>query len=138
MDKLRDALSKVPKGLFSLLTIAAILWLTLAPKPLGENPPPLFPGADKIAHGLMFGGLTAMMLLDWQRIHQWDRVTIGMSTLYATAVAIFGVFIECVQNMMGMGRGFEWWDIVADTVGAFVVALVWIPLQKIWLQNYGS
>ena len=138
MDKLRDALSKVPKGLFSLLTIAAILWLTLAPKPLGENPPPLFPGADKIAHGLMFGGLTAMMLLDWQRIHQWDRVTIGMSTLYATAVAIFGVFIECVQNMMGMGRGFEWWDIVADTVGAFVVALVWIPLQKFWLQNYGS
>lgn len=131
-------LSKLPPAIFTILTVAAILWLTLAPKPLGDNPPELFPGADKIVHGIMFGGLTAMMILDWQRIHQWQPATWGMVTLYATAVSFFGVFIECAQNMMDQGRGFEWWDICADTLGAFVVAVVWIPLQKFWLPNIKS
>lgn len=131
---MREALSKMPPAVFSVVTVLAILWLTLAPKPLGENPPPLFPGADKLAHGVMFGGLTAMMLLDWQRIHRWQRTRWGMVTLYATAVSFFGVFIECAQNLMNQGRGFEWMDIVADTAGAFLVAVVWMPLQKFWVK----
>lgn len=135
MDKLRKWLSKLPPAIFSIITTIAILWLTLAPKPLGENPPPLFPGADKLAHGFMFGGLTAMMLLDWQRIHRWQSVSWGMTTIYATAVSFFGIFIECAQNMMQQGRGFEWWDIVADTVGAFTIAIIWIPIQKFWLPK---
>lgn len=100
---------------------------------MGDNAPQLFQGADKVVHALMFGFLTAMMLLDWQRIHNWARATWGMVTLYATAVSIIGITIECAQQMMGLGRGFDWWDIVADTVGAFLVAALWMLLQKFWL-----
>ena len=133
MERIRRSLSKLPIAVFTVVTVALILWLTLAPKPLGEEPPQLFPGADKVVHGLMFGFLTAMMLLDWQRIHSWSKVTWGMSTLYATAVSFFGIFIECAQNMMGMGRSFDWWDIAADTIGAFLVAVLWMLMQKFWL-----
>lgn len=133
MEKFRQILSKLPAAIFSVFTVILILWLTLAPKPLGDDPPQLFPGADKIVHAIMFGFLTAMMLLDWQRIHGWERATWGMSTLYATAVSFFGIFIECAQSFMGLGRGFDWWDILADAIGAFLIAVLWIPLQKFWL-----
>ncbi|MCH5227137.1 MAG: VanZ family protein [Muribaculaceae bacterium] len=133
-ERLPGVLSKLPPALFTIITGVVILWLTLAPKPLGEHPPQLFPGADKLAHGLMFGGLTAMMLFDWQRVHQWERASWGMATLYATAVTFFGIFIECAQNLMQQGRGFEWGDILADTIGAFTFAILWMLLQKYWLR----
>lgn len=133
MERIRQNLTKWPPALFTIITTGVILWLTLAPKPLGEEPPQLFPGADKVVHGIMFGFLTAMMLLDWQRVHGWSRASWGMATIYATAVSFFGIFIECAQNLMALGRGFDWWDIVADTAGSFLVAILWIPLQKFWL-----
>lgn len=133
MERIRERLSKLPSAIFTIITGMLILWLTLAPKPLGDEPPQLFQGADKIVHGLMFGFLTAMMLLDWQRVHCWLKVSFGMATLYATAVSFFGIFIECAQSMMDLGRSFDWWDIVADVAGAFLIALLWLPLQKFWL-----
>lgn len=126
-------MTKLPAAVFTVVTGGVILWLTLAPKPLGDDPPKLFPGADKVVHAMMFGFLEAMMLLDWQRIHNWQKATWAMATLYATAVSFFGIFIECAQSYMGLGRGFEVGDIIADTVGPFLIASIWIPLQKYWL-----
>ena len=135
MEKLRQRLSMLPPALFTVITVIAILWLTLFPKPLGDEPPRLFPGADKIVHGLMFGFLTVMMLLDWQRRHRWTKVTWGLATLYATSNSIFGLATECAQSMMGIGREFEWADTLADTVGCFVFAVLWMFTQKNWLRN---
>ena len=133
MKELRQRLSKFPRSIFTVITVVVILWLTLAPKPLGDDPPALFPGADKLAHALMFGFLTAMMLFDRQRTHDWKRTGWKIATLYAITVSCFGILIECAQYLMGLGRGFELWDIVADTAGAFLVAIIWIPMQKYWL-----
>lgn len=134
MERIRKSLSKWPPAILSAITVLIILWLTLAPKPLGDDPPQLFPGADKIVHALMFGFLTAMMLLDWQRINNWKKVSWGMSILYGVAVSFFGIFIECAQNLMGLGRGFDWWDILADVTGAFLVAIIWMLSQHFWIN----
>lgn len=118
-----------------MLTTLAILWLTLAPKPLGENPPELFPGADKLVHAIMFGGLASMMLLDIQRKNRWRPVTGSRVWICALISSIFGALIEVAQAGMGMGRGFEFTDIIADTIGAFFFVAMYIFLQKIWAET---
>ncbi len=71
---LRKQTSKLPPWILSILTVALILWLTLAPDPLGDDSPRLFPGADKVAHAIMFGFLTVVQLLDRQRRQEWKRL----------------------------------------------------------------
>ena len=133
MELVRRVLTKLPAWIFSVVTVMAILWLTLAPQPLGEEPPPLFPGADKIAHGIMFGGLTVMFLLDWQRKHGWHRVVISRIFFFGGVSAIFGVLIEYAQAGMGLGRSLEYEDMIADAAGAFLCALLWMFFQGIWI-----
>ena len=135
MDRWKPVLTRFPAWTFTFLTLAAILWLTLAPKPLGEEPPPLFEGADKIVHGIMFGGLTSMMLLDWQRKHGWTPTGWVRAMICSSLSSIVGIIIEMAQSSMGLGREFELGDIVSDTVGAFIFGVGYIFLQKIWCQT---
>ena len=74
MEKLRAALSRLPQWVFTAATTLLILWLTLAPDPLGDDAPTLFPGADKIVHAIMFGFLTTMILLDTERKRGWIQL----------------------------------------------------------------
>ena len=129
----RKFLSGLPQFLFTGIVVIAILWLTLAPRPLGENPPPLFPGADKLAHAIMFGGLASMILLDWQRSHRWKKVSTVFAIFAAILSSLFGISIEYIQAAMHLGRGFEYTDMLADTIGAFLAAILWIVFQKFWL-----
>lgn len=132
-DRLRYVLTVLPAFFFSILTVLAILWLTLAPKPLGEKPPHLFPGADKIAHAIMFGGLSITILFDWQRKHKWKRIRCIPAMIAGSFSAVFGILIEYAQKWMGLGRGFEVGDVIADTCGAFIFAIFYVSLQIFWV-----
>lgn len=134
---LKGFLEGFPNGMLSAITLIAILWLTLAPKPLGDETPDLFPGADKVVHGIMFGFLTAMFLLDWQRRHDWLPVKRQRAFFSGIVSAVIGVLIEFAQLLMGLGRGFEYSDIAADTIGAGVVAIAWLPAQRLWSASGG-
>ena len=136
MERVRKALAYLPGWLFSFIILIAILWLTLAPKPLGEKPPPFFPGADKIAHGIMFGGFVVVMLLDWQRKHHWRPVKLPGVLLCAAISSLLGVIVEFAQSYMNLGRSFEFDDMIADTAGAFLFAFGYLVFQKSWLPTY--
>ena len=133
--KFKRLLAVFPPWLFTGVTLLCILWLTLAPKPLGEEPPGLFPGADKVAHAIMFGGFSCMMMLDWQRKNRWERATPLMAIVCGILSSMWGIAIEFAQDAMGLGRGFEYGDILADVAGAFFFALVYIFLQNLWSQT---
>ncbi|MCH5229368.1 MAG: VanZ family protein [Muribaculaceae bacterium] len=135
MERIRRSLSMLPPWIFTAIVTIAILWLTLAPKPLGDNPPPLFPGADKLAHSLMFGGLAIVILIDQQRRKNWKPEVLLQIFIAGLISAFFGIMIEFVQAWMGLGRGFEYGDIVADTTGAFFFAFLFFILQKSWLPD---
>lgn len=134
----RKKLSRLPGWLFSGITLLIILWLTLAPKPFGEESPSLFPGADKLAHALMFGYFTAMMLCDWQRKHRWKKLNLKFTLTVGLISSIIGIVIEIAQLEMGLGRGFEYADIIADTVGSAIVAVAWVPAQNYWVADSDS
>lgn len=127
MKELKRHLSRLPAWLLTIVTVALILWLTLAPDPLpDEEPLHLFPGADKVVHGLMFGFLTFTALVDWSRGRDYRRVGWKVCLLTAALVTCFGIAIEFAQRGMALGRGFEILDMVADGTGAFTVAAIWI------------
>lgn len=130
MERFRRLLGWFPAWLFSLITACVILWLTLAPKPLGDNPPELFPGADKIAHGLMFGFLSLMISLDYERKHRWKPISIWLLLLIGTLCLSFGALIEVLQLSMGLGRSFEWEDIIADLTGIVICLSMWCLIEN--------
>lgn len=130
--------SSIPRWLPTIITVMVILWLTLSPDPLGKNSPRLFPGADKVAHALMFGGLTVMILFDHTRRDHWRPVTVKYATIAAAASTILGCLVEFAQLIMDLGRGFEYTDMVADLVGADICAVGWILLINPFLSRLDS
>lgn len=130
MDRFRTLMGKVPAGVLSGITVAAILWLTLAPHPTGDVEIPLFPGADKVVHALMFGFLAFIVLLETMKHRKWTPLPLPEIGVIAFLCAGFGIGIEFAQRAMGLGRSFEILDILADSAGAFAAAGIWAVLQN--------
>ena len=131
MNEFRKIMGKVPTGLLSGLTIALILWLTLAPHPTGDLDLPLFPGADKVVHAVMFGFLAFVVLLETMKHRHWTVLSLPLVGLIALLCALFGIGIEVAQRLMGLGRSFEVLDILADTGGAVAAGGVWAMFQPL-------
>ncbi len=121
MRWIANTVGRLPAYTNTLMVLALILYLTLVPQPLPEETPPLFPGADKVVHALMFWALaTAWMFDTYRRGHKLS----GRSKLIILATSIvLGGAIEVAQYLMAMGRGAEWADLLADCIGA--VAAYW-------------
>ncbi len=125
-------LREIPAYQPTLAVIVLILYLTLLPQPFGEEEIPLFPGADKIAHFMMFGGLTGTFIFDRWR---WDRpLNMRGALMTALCCAAFGALVEWLQSAMQLGRtGNDIYDALANTAGAFMAvpicrALHWIDV----------
>lgn len=125
-ERLHEFMRKVPHWLCSVLCLAVILYLTLVPDPLGEEELPLFPGADKMFHGLMFFGLTLCMLFDCMRTRGWRKLSLPIISLISLIGMGAGIGIEYIQEAMGIGRTKEFWDMVADAFGAIAAGTLWI------------
>lgn len=125
-EKLHAWMKRVPRWLFTVVCLLVILYLTLMPDPLGDEELPLFPGADKIVHGLMFFGLTICMLFDEMRARGWKVLSLPVISLISLIGMGVGIGIEYLQEAMDLGRGKEFWDMVADAFGAISAGALWI------------
>ena len=116
-------LRAIPKWVCTSITVALILWLTLAPHPTGNLKATLFPGIDKIVHAIMFGWLTLMLCLD---IHKSSGGKLKYNQIFwaATISSGFGVAIEYLQLISEWGRSFEISDMIADIAGAAFCATI--------------
>ena len=109
--------------MLSVLCLSVILWLTLFPDPLGDTDIPLFPGADKLAHGLMFFGLTLCMLVDLKRKRGWKELQLPQISIVTLIGMLIGIGIEFLQPLVG--RSFEFLDMGADAFGAVLAGTLW-------------
>lgn len=128
MEKIKDFLTRLPAWSLTAVCLAAILWLTLASKPLGDNDIQLFPGADKVAHAIMFGGFTLCIAADWSRRRGWRRVLPKVAAAAVAASFLLGALTEFLQQSMHSGRSGDSLDLLADTVGSLIVAITAIFL----------
>ncbi len=93
------------------LMVLTVLVLSLMPKP----PQPMhFVGADKVEHVLAY-----FIMMGWfAQLYHATRERV----LVATGLIALGIVIEILQPMLGP-RYFEWWDMLADSIG---VLLAWL------------
>lgn len=118
----------LPAWTLTALCLAAIAWLTLASKPLGDTELPLFPHADKLAHAIMFGGLAFCIMLDSLRLGRRCRVSTAVWA--AVASALVGLLTEVAQQAMDAGRSGDPYDLLADTAGAVATAAAFYRLAQ--------
>lgn len=126
MGKVKKRLKKFPSWTLTIVTLAAILWLTLSPRPLGEVEVRFFPGEDKVVHAIMFGFLVIMILIDRRRKNSSIREEERFAWFTFAGVSILGVVIEFLQEAMDMGRSLDVYDMAADAAGALLATLAWI------------
>ena len=131
MEKIKAFLDKLPPWTLSVICFLAICWLTLAPHPLPDNDIPLFPGADKIAHGIMFGGFTLCIIIDGMRRKGWPTFPENIWILFYSPdiPCAVGIITEILQGEMHAGRSLELWDMVADINGSFLVAAIFVIIE---------
>lgn len=120
-----------------MLTLGVVLWLTLAPDPVPTEDFPLFPGADKLVHAIMMGGLAGAVMFDYERdgVKRTRRLTSRAVLTIAFCVALFCAADEWVQGVMGLGRSPDVFDLLADWTGIIVAALVAPPLLRRILRH---
>lgn len=125
---MKRILTLLPPWILTVAVSAAILYLTLVPRPVPEDMSFNFPGIDKAVHGIMFAALAGAIVTDSLRRsgHASKRGTRTALTAALISTAAGGL-IELAQRWMGLGRGCETLDFVADAIGACLGG--WIGLK---------
>ncbi|CAL1521412.1 VanZ family protein [Chitinophaga sp. MM2321] len=88
---------------------------------------------DKIVHFGMFGGIVLFLSLGvyWQKKHI-AAVTLFLFVLVA---ASYGLAIEFIQKYWAVGRSFDMYDVLADTLGAIAGVIVFKIVLRLFFRN---
>lgn len=123
-------LDKIPRFLTSAVVTAGVLYLTLAPRPFGSVRIPLFEGADKVVHFMMFFAMAFAYHFDFRRGKKPVDEARLMGWIFVSLSA-FGGLIELAQWKMRMGRSGGWYDLLADIAGTvYGIILAWLISAK--------
>lgn len=117
--RLLNPLKRLPRWLLTVLTVSAVLYLTLFPRPLPDTDFQFWEHTDKIVHALMMLGVYVALALDLRR-----PLTPRLRWLLFAAVAAFGAAIELAQQAMDLGRTGSAADLIADLIGALLPTLL--------------
>ena len=123
-------MDRIPRFLTSAVVTAGVLYLTLAPRPFGSVRIPLFEGADKVVHFMMFFAMAFAYHFDFRRGKKPVDEARLMGWIFVSLSA-FGGLIELAQWKMRMGRSGDWYDLLADIAGAvYGIILAWLISSK--------
>lgn len=123
-------LDRISRFLTSAVVTAGVLYLTLAPRPFGSVRIPLFEGADKVVHFMMFLAMAFAYHFDFRRGKKPVDEARLMGWIFVSLSA-FGGLIELAQWKMRMGRSGDWYDLLADIAGAvYGIILAWLISAK--------
>ena len=132
VKRIINILYQIPRWVLTVFMVALVSFLTLDSDPLCGATIVLFPGADKVVHGLMFFAIGFSLHFD---VFRTGKRMFFISLINIIAVALFGGIIELLQGAMACGRSADFYDFIADTIGAAfgVAAAIWY----LSISNYG-
>jgi VanZ family protein len=117
------SLSQWKRVVISLTYLSVVAFLELMPERL--VPDFQFPWEDKIVHACMYLGLTILLCWTFHSEHNRDRIIM----IFLIAIS-FGVLMEIFQFEMGLGRSFEWFDILSNILGALFGAALFLFISR--------
>lgn len=103
----------------SLVVLIAIFYLSFF-KP-SSTPQIEIPNLDKLAHFCMYFGLSMMVWLDLFRYKKVQPI-LGWTLGFILPVMISGI-IEILQSTLTTYRGGDWFDFLANSIGALSASL---------------
>lgn len=121
---MKKIILRIPKFVLTVISVLVILYLTLFPDPAPHIRIPLFVGADKVIHAIMFAFFAGALVVDFYRVNYFGK---NISRLYAFCLVVsfvFGGLVEILQAEMGLGRSGDIYDLIADVIGAAIGMIV--------------
>lgn len=131
---MKTFLKYIPTGLLSLAVTLLVAYFSLSSDPLGSDLP-LFPGADKVAHFLMYFFTTLVYLYDYTRKKFPHHTKANKELLIMVIAMVLGLLMECCQLSLTVDRAFEVEDIVANCSGAAAAFITGHFLLIKWYRN---
>ena len=128
---MRKLIKAIPAGIPTVLVVALIAYLSLAPNPFDINKLPLFPGADKLEHIVMYFGATTIFLLDYAKKRLPHHTKTNLELAITAGAMVFGFVMEIMQLIMRMGRSYDMLDVVSNCLGAAIAYVV----MRYWLMH---
>ena len=101
-----------------LLWAAALVYLSLAPN---VTVPSAAFGWDKLNHAAAYAVLAGLLILTL--LARQAASTRLLAGAWAACFA-YGLLLEGLQELMGLGRTFEWGDLLANGLGALATCVV--------------
>ncbi|MBC9931341.1 VanZ family protein [Chitinophaga qingshengii] len=88
---------------------------------------------DKIVHFGLFGGIVLFLSLGvyW---HQ-KKISSGILFLFVVLAAFYGFVIELIQKYWAIGRSFDMYDVLADTLGAIAGVFVFKLVRYLFFKK---
>ena len=117
----------------SALTLCVVLYATLWPDPVGAPEVAFFPGADKLIHAIMMGGLVSAVLFDYRR--SGKKLSRSFIIRCVVCGIIFSAMDEVAQQSMNLGRSLEFLDFLADTGGIILASVLAPPVINSIFRN---
>jgi len=106
-----------------LLWILVVIYLSLSPFDPDTIEP--FPHADKLGHFVMYSIMSFLCLNSFTHKRKFKYVIALLLSIS------FGIMIECCQEALNGGRHFDYFDIIANIIGAFSGALLFFYKEKL-------
>jgi len=112
---------KQPVRILSVvLYVLGIMALSLLP-PQDLPKIPLFPGADKVIHFMMYFVFSILFCWALRTERHYSRL------FFIVVLTIgWGMLMEFIQLSMHMGRSFSWYDISANSLGVLVGIIIYV------------
>lgn len=87
------------------------------------------PHIDKIVHFLFY--TTSSFLWSWALLNKTSKHYQLNLVLIVVGLIAFGLAIECLQDVLPTKRSFEWYDVLANTMGVLFGTSIYLLYEKL-------
>lgn len=125
-----NCLKSYPLTLLTALVVVALSLLPIGGPELTKD----VPFADKWTHLVMYGGLTSVLWLEYWRRHvrlSWPRV---VAWVIVAPIVMSGT-LELMQAYCTTYRSGEWMDLLANSTGVGLGALLGLSVLRHWRRH---
>ena len=101
LKKVENLLLGLPAWVLSAVTVSAVMYLTLVPRPLPDMGVSFWEHTDKVVHAIMMAGVVWAVSLDIMRRNRSRVIRLRFPDIVAVCVAVvlFGGAIELAQAL---------------------------------------